>query len=116
MLPPSKYFGEHPKWYSEIDGKRTTERAQLCLTNEEMRAELVRVARERLRSDPSAKFISISQNDWHGRCQCEKCLAIEQEEGASSGPLLRFVNRVAEDLEQEALLLRAVQIGRRASD
>ncbi|MBN2594247.1 MAG: DUF4838 domain-containing protein, partial [Sedimentisphaerales bacterium] len=42
LIPPEKYFKDHPEWFSEIDGKRVHERAQLCLTNEEMRAELVK--------------------------------------------------------------------------
>jgi hypothetical protein len=24
LLPPEKYFDQHPEWYSEIDGRRTT--------------------------------------------------------------------------------------------
>jgi hypothetical protein len=101
LLPPSKYFEKHPEWYSELDGKRTAERSQLCLTNDEMRRELVKVALERLRAEPDAGFISISQNDWHGQCQCEACRAVEAEEGSPSGPLIRFVNAVAEEIEKE---------------
>ena len=101
LLPPEKYFEEHPEWYSELNGKRTAERAQLCLTNDEMREELVKVALERLRGDPEAGFISISQNDWHGQCQCKACKAVEEEEGSPSGPLIRFVNAVAEEIEKE---------------
>ncbi|NOX54409.1 MAG: DUF4838 domain-containing protein [Planctomycetes bacterium] len=101
LLPPEKYFKDHPEWYSEINGKRTTDHAQLCLTNEEMRQELVRNALARLRATPGANIISISQNDWHGRCQCERCLAVEKEEGSPSGPLLRFVNAVAAEIEKE---------------
>ena len=101
LLPPEKYFEKHPEWYSELNGKRTAERAQLCLTNDEMREELVKVALERLRGDPEAGFISISQNDWHGQCQCKACKAVEEEEGSSSGPLIRFVNAVAEEIEKE---------------
>ncbi|MDD4871090.1 MAG: DUF4838 domain-containing protein [Kiritimatiellae bacterium] len=104
LLPPAKYFNEHPEWYSEIKGKRTYDKAQLCLTNEEMRKELVRNALILLREDPGADMIQISQNDHHGRCECKDCLAVEIEEGGigtASGPLLRFVNRVAEDLEKE---------------
>ena len=86
LLPPDKYFDEHPEWYSEIDGKRTHEHAQLCLTNDEMRKELARNALAVLRNDPEAGVISISQNDWHGRCQCAKCKAVEEEEGSPVGP------------------------------
>ena len=101
LLPPAKYFAEHPEWYSLIKGKRTTDRAQLCLTNEEMRKELVRNAIARLRKDPAAGIISISQNDWRNPCQCERCRAVVKEEGSESGPVLRFVNAVAEDIEKE---------------
>lgn len=101
LLPPDKYFGEHPEWYSEIDGKRVSDGAQLCLTNEEMRAELVKNALEWIRKDPSAGIISIAQNDCGGNCQCAACKAVETEEGAPSGLLIRFVNAVAEEIQKE---------------
>jgi len=101
LIPPEKYFEDHPEWFSEIDGKRIHERAQLCLTNEEMRAELIKNLRERLRNNPAATIASVSQNDWHGNCKCSKCEAIEKEEGSPAGLRLRFVNAVAEDIEDE---------------
>jgi hypothetical protein len=101
LLPPDKYFKNHPEWYSQIDGERKDGRTQLCLTNEAMRAELVQQALRWLREVENPGVIDVSQNDWHGRCQCEKCLAVEQEEGSPSGPLLRFVNAVAEEIEKE---------------
>lgn len=101
LLPPEKYFKEHPEWYSLINGKRTHDRAQLCLTNDEMRKELTRNVLDVLRKNPGAKLISISQNDWHNPCQCEKCQAVVAEEGSEAGPLLRFVNAVAADVEKE---------------
>lgn len=101
LLPPEKYFDEHPEWYSLIDGKRTHERGQLCLTNDEMRMELTRNALERLRQTPDPTMISISQNDNSGNCQCKNCQAVEMEEGSPSGLMIRFVNRVAQDIEKE---------------
>ena len=101
LIPPSKYFKEHPEWFSEINGKRKHEHAQLCLTNEEMRKELVKNLKARLRSNPAATIASVSQNDWHGYCQCSKCSAINKEEGSPAGSLLRFVNAVAADIEEE---------------
>ena len=105
LLPPEKYFAEHPEWYSEIDGRRTigdNRTGQLCLTNEQARRELVKILRERLRANPEATIASVSQRDWleHG-CQCEKCLAVDAEEGSPAGTLLRFVNAVAADIEEE---------------
>jgi len=101
LIPPEKYFAEHPDWFSEIDGKRTTDHTQLCLTNEEMRKELVKNLKERLRKNPAATIASVSQNDWIGNCKCKNCAAIEQEEGSPAGLMLRFVNAVAADIEQE---------------
>ena len=101
LIPPKKYFEGHPEWFSEIKGKRSHERTQLCLTNEEMRKELIKNLRARLRNNPAATIASVSQNDWHGNCQCSKCAAIEKEEGSPAGLMLRFVNAVAEDIEDE---------------
>jgi len=101
LIPPDKYFEDHPEWFSEIKGKRSRERTQLCLTNEEMRAELTKNLKERLRNNPAATIASVSQNDWHGNCQCKKCAAIEKEEGSPAGLMLRFVNAVAEEIEDE---------------
>jgi hypothetical protein len=101
LIPPEKYFAQHPEWFSEIKGNRSTDHAQLCLTNEEMRKELVKNLKERLRNNPAATIASVSQNDWHGNCQCKSCAAIEQEEGSPAGLMLRFVNAIAADIEQE---------------
>ena len=101
LIPPKKYFGDHPEWFSEIKGKRSHERTQLCLTNEEMRKELIKNLKERLRKNPAATIASVSQNDWRGNCQCSKCAAIEKEEGSPAGLMLRFVNAVAGEIEDE---------------
>ena len=102
LIPPSVYFHAHPEWFSEIHGQRTCKDAQLCLTNDGMREELTRNALALLREDPGADIIQVSQNDCNGRCTCAKCRAVEKEEGGTpAGPLLRFVNRVAEDIGKE---------------
>jgi len=101
LLPPEKHFAEHPEWYSEINGKRTYEGAQICLTNEEARKELTRNVLALLRAQPDARLISVAQNDWGGQCQCAACRAVEAEEGSPSGPIIRFVNAVAEEVERE---------------
>lgn len=101
LIPPDKYFADHPEWFSEIDGRRTFENAQLCLANEDMRRELVRNLKERLRANPAATIASVSQNDCFGPCTCPKCRAADEEEGGPAGTLLRFVNAVAADIEAE---------------
>ena len=101
LIPPEKYFKDHPEWFSEINGKRTHKRAQLCLTNEQMRKELVKNLKERLRKNPAATIASVSQNDWAGNCQCRRCAAIEKQEASPAGLVVRFVNSIAADIEKE---------------
>ena len=99
LIPPGKYFSAHPEWYSKVGGTRTT--MQLCLTNEEMRTELVKNLKARLLKNPDATITSVSQNDRGGNCQCSNCAAIDNYEGSPAGSLLHFVNAVAEDIEAE---------------
>ncbi len=99
LLPPDKYFAAHPDWYSERNGKRDPNWGQLCWMNEEMRKELTKNALEWIAKDPAAGIISISQNDWHGQCQCKDCKTVEEEEGSPAGPLIRCLNKVAEDID-----------------
>ncbi len=100
-LPPDKYFDEHPDWYSEIDGKRKHDRAQLCLTNQDMTQQLITNVLQTLRKNPDAKIIDISQNDWHGFCTCDKCKAVDDAEESHAGTLVMMLNKVAEAVERE---------------
>ena len=101
LIPAEKYFKDHPDWFSEINGQRKTDGAQLCLSNEEMRKELVKNLKLVLSKNRLATQASVSQNDCGGNCQCPKCKAIDAEEGGPSGSILRFVNAVAADIEKE---------------
>jgi len=101
LLPPDQYFQEHPEYYSEINGRRTAEYAQLCLTN----PEVVRLVAERvkawLRESPEANIVSVSQNDSGGWCECPNCKAVDDREGSQAGTMIQFVNAVAEIVEHE---------------
>lgn len=101
LLPPEKYFAQHPEWYSEINGKRVADGAQLCLTNVEMRKALTAQALAWLREKPNAGMISIAQNDCGNPCDCPNCHKVLEEEGVQSGNQIRFVNAVAADIEKE---------------
>ncbi|MCF0234063.1 MAG: DUF4838 domain-containing protein [Thermoguttaceae bacterium] len=127
VIPPEKYFVEHPDWFSEIDGVRKVGRpdwagppaayremasklkpeqiysrgTQLCWTNDEMLAEFAKNAKEALRNNPDATFFSVSQNDWRGFCTCEKCKALDDAEGTHAASLLYGVNKIAEEIEKE---------------
>lgn len=46
------------------------------------------------------KDIDISQLDNNYYCHCQNCYDVIAEDGSDSGPLLRFANRLAEDLDE----------------
>lgn len=101
LVPPDKYFKDHPEWYSLINGKRTADWVQLCLTNQELRDFVVEQVREKLRANPKVNIISVSQNDSQGPCECENCKAIDIREGSHAGSLIDFVNYVAAKIAPE---------------
>lgn len=106
MVPPEKYFAEHPEYYAQINGKRVGERAQLCLSNEDVFQIVLGQLRKRLDQDPDITIVSVSQNDCAGACTCEKCRKTDEEEGSPAGSMIRFVNRIAEALEKDYPRLR----------
>ena len=86
-IPPAEYFTKHPEWFSLVSGKRTADQAQLCLTNEALRAVIIEKLTahiEQARAEaakarrPEPRDFDISQNDWGGMCECPKCRAIVQ--------------------------------------
>ncbi len=101
LVPPAEFFDQHPEYYSLINGKRQIGFSQLCLTN----PDVLRIVTERvlaaIRKNPAAKIFSVSQNDWDGHCQCERCREIDEREESPAGTLIHFVNQVAERVERE---------------
>ena len=103
ILPPKKYFSEHPEWYSYSAKKksRVSEHGQLCLTNPDMLEEFAKNTAELISKNPEAEYIHISQNDWHGYCECENCRKFESEHGGvQAATNIYFANRLAEKIEK----------------
>ena len=115
-VPPEEYFDSHPEYFSERAGLRSAAQLQLCLTNPELPALLAAKlgpyaaaaeAKAEASGAPVARFLDFSQNDWGGRCTCERCQAVVGREGSEAGPLLDLLNDVAGRLSRdhpEALL------------
>jgi hypothetical protein len=103
LFPEQVYFKDHPEYYGLQGGKRVagTVHAQLCLSN----PDVLRVAKETvlkwIKEHPDVPIFDVSQNDGNGACECEKCMAIVREEGAQHGPILRFVNAIAEEVAKQ---------------
>jgi len=109
-FPPKEYGAQHPEWFSLIGGKRVVDTSQLCLTNPELRqaflAKLVNfiettAAQAKAAGGPPPDVFSISQNDWDNHCQCDICQAISKAEESEAGPLLDFVNFMADAVKDK---------------
>jgi len=101
LVPPEKYFAQHPEWFSRVNGRRTADNAQLCLSNPELRDFMVQQVRQALREAPEDRIISVSQNDCFNPCECPNCKALDEAEGSHAGSLVAFVNYIAEKIEPE---------------
>jgi len=101
LVPPDKYFAEHPEYFSLVDGKRLKDRSQLCCTNEEVIRLCTEGIRQAMKDQPDAFVFSVSQNDWYNQCQCDNCQALANQEDSQIAPVLHLVNRVAAAVERE---------------
>jgi len=101
LVPPARYFAEHPEYFSERGGQRLGTDTQLCCTNPDVVRIVTAEIRARMRAHPEAKVFSVSQNDRFNECQCAACRALAEEQGSAVAPVLQLVNRVAEALEAE---------------
>lgn len=101
LVPPGKYFKDHPEYFSLVKGKRQDGYAQLCCTNEEVIRLCTEGVLKGMRADPEGFVFSVSQNDTDKHCECDKCQALAKAEGSEGAPVLALVNRVAEAVEKE---------------
>lgn len=92
-IPPSKYRKAHPEWFSGH---------QLCLSNGEMRKELVKNVISMLDKEKAEgkaiSLASVCQEDARFWCECAECKKIIRETGGLSGYLIRFINQVADEV------------------
>ncbi|MBQ5592584.1 MAG: DUF4838 domain-containing protein [Clostridia bacterium] len=94
---PELYFDEHPEYYALHGLERVPK--QLCLTNEEVRdivtAEVLAALEVNHNPDADMQIVSLTQHDNQMFCQCDKCKAVDEENGSHSGTMISFVNEIA---------------------
>lgn len=83
---------------AELDASNPAYAATPCLSDETIYNKVLSNVLKKLEEYPETKILSVSQNDTPKYCECEKCAAIIAEEGSPSGPILRFVNRIAAEV------------------
>ncbi|HPM81387.1 MAG TPA: DUF4838 domain-containing protein [Candidatus Anammoximicrobium sp.] len=101
LVPPDKYFKEHPEYFSLVGGKRQDGYAQLCCTNEDVIRLCTEGILKGMKAHPEAFVFSVSQNDVDKHCECDRCQALARQEDSQIAPVLALVNRVAEAAEKD---------------
>ena len=110
------WFETHPEYFSLVGGKRLPATGgngpgQLCLTHPDVRRIVVERLRGFVKQDrekaakaavPPPRIYDISQNDaGAAECQCDACQAIAKREGSESGPMIDFINAIADSIKDE---------------
>ena len=103
LLPPSKYFDEHPEYFSLINGKRVAGlMSQLCLSNPKVKEIAANQVLQWFKDDPTILSVGVIPNDADGYCECDQCRAIEEQYGkVHSAPLIQLCNYIGDALAKE---------------
>jgi hypothetical protein len=100
LVPPDKYFKEHPEYFAQAaDGTRTP--AQLCPTHPDVVKIATDYVRQVLKDNPHTEIVSVSKNDCQVSCLCPRCKKLRDEEGSDMANQLFLVNQVAQAIETE---------------
>ncbi len=94
LVPPEKYFVDHPEYFALVNGKRVRDQ-QICPTVEGVFGIVVRELERQMRLHPRWTHFMVSQSDKRGVCEDAACKRINQREGTPMGATLDLVNRVA---------------------
>jgi len=54
-----------------------------------------------IEGNPEVPIFDVSQNDGNGWCECESCSKVVAEEGSQHGPIMRFVNAIADKVAEK---------------
>ncbi len=103
LVPPAKYFAQHPEYFSLIDGKRSDQQfSQLSLVNPAVFRIITAALVAQAKADPHLLVLGLSPNDSAGgNSQGARSLASDARYGAPSGTLLHFVNKVAVAVQRQ---------------
>lgn len=112
LIPWETYFADEPDLFALVNGKRVID--QLCLSNPKTAEMVIDQLSKQMKQEPNKTIWSVSQNDNFSYCQCDQCSAIIKEEGSPSGPIIRFVNRVAKEFPDKIISTLAYQYSRSA--
>ena len=97
LIPPEKYFKDHPEYFALVGGKRQEKNAQICFSNPDVQKIVLEKAREHFDKDPNQVMFSLSANDCGGFCECDDCKKLGKNPSEQS---LAFANIIARELRK----------------
>ncbi len=104
LLPNKEYFKTHPEYFALVDGKRKKQGhsggGEMCLTNPDVRRIVLAKVLAELKNYHQYGMFDISANDNTTKsfCECPNCQALVKREGSQAGPLIDFVNYIANEV------------------
>lgn len=107
LIPEKKYFITHPEYFSLIDGQRKP--VGLCLSNSNLRKEIISMLKERIQNNPNAKYWSISPEEGTVWCTCAACSKLNQQGGGPQGSLIHFINDIGDAFPQQKIVTLAYE-------
>ena len=98
ILPPETYWEAHKDWYYPKNAANVSEVQQLCLTNEEMRAEFTKNVIQYVKDNPDCTYMMCGHEDTLTFCDCGDCTS-QAAIYKNSGVNIHFTNKVAEEVQ-----------------
>ena len=101
FLPRKTWFKTHPEYFAwrKKSGKR--ENQQLCMSNPEVVAEVVRQALAVMEKEPERNFISIGNSDNNALCECDGCIRLYRKYATRGAGAWIAANAVARTIRDK---------------
>jgi hypothetical protein len=95
LVSPEIYGESNPEYFSMIDGKRTLDNSDICLSNPEVFEIAYNSLKELIEAKPEVSYWSVSQMDNNRYCRCPECSKANEKAGGPMGTILPFTNKMA---------------------
>ena len=109
LVPPEKYFKDHPEYFSmRTNGQRDWRfRGNLCLTNKEVWQVALKELRAAIRKErrkavnPPTLYAVASEDNPNSLCECGPCKKREKADGTLLPLMAEFVNFIAREIRKD---------------
>jgi len=98
MFPPAVFEANPEMRAFGKESKALTDRHP-CLSQESVYQFVLAQVRAAMAANPDAEIVSVTHPDNQDYCICAACQSVYDAEGSPAGLMLRFVNRIADDIK-----------------